>query len=132
MRLSPILVMGAVVLTLSACSAATPRVTPSPLPSTYATFSGSESGRVYMNECSKTNDDSIWVVLNGTTKRLRGVVSESTMTFDGNDSIYSIDKTGALPTFSDSGKQVTLSGVILASVLRPANRVTLSGTISCP
>ena len=132
MRLSPILVMGAVVLALSACSASAPRVTPSPLPSTYATFTGSESGRVYMNECSSTHDDSIWVVLNGTKTRLRGVVSESTMNFDGSDSIYSIDKTGALPAFSDSGKQVTLNGVILASVLKPANRVTLSGTITCP
>jgi hypothetical protein len=132
MRLSPVLVMGALVLTLSACSASTPPVTPSPLPSTYAMFTGSESGRVYMNECSSTHDDSIWVVLNGTMKRLRGVVSESTMNFDGSDSIYSIDKTGVLPTFSDSGKQVTLNGVILASVLKPANRVTLSGTITCP
>ena len=124
--------MGALALTLSACSASAPQATPSPLPSTYATFTGSESGRVYMNQCSGSKNDSIWVVLKGSSKRLRGVVSESTMNFDGSDSIYSIDPTGVLPSFSDSGKQVTLNGVILASVLKPANRVTLSGTITCP
>ena len=131
--LVPLLVAGALLASLSACtSAPTPTASASPLPGTYGTFSGYKSGRVYLNLCDATGNDSIWVVLKGTTERLPGELSASTMTFNAPDSIYSILTSGAQPKFADGGKQVSLDGVILASVLKPSRRLTFAGTVTCP
>lgn len=129
----PLLVAGTLLVAVTACtSAPTPKATASPLPATYGTFSGYESGRIYLNLCDATGNDSIWVVLKGTTTRLPGELSASTMTFNAPDSIYSIVSSGAQPRFADGGQQVSLDGVILASVLKPARRLTFAGTVTCP
>jgi hypothetical protein len=131
--LVPILVAGALLASLTACTnGATPRATASPLPATYGTFSGYKSGRIYLNLCDATGNDSIWVVLKGTTTRLPGELSASTMTFNASDSIYSIVTSAAQPKFADGGQQVSLDGVILASVLKPSRRLTFAGTVTCP
>lgn len=97
-----------------------------------ATFSGSESGKVYMNLCSDSGTDSIFVVVDGSSTKLPGVVTKTNMNFDGTDSIYQIDKTGPLPEFSTDGNTVTLDGVKLTSVIEPTHAITLSGSITCP
>ena len=97
-----------------------------------ATFSGSESGKVTMNLCANGDNDSIFVVVDGSTTKLPGVVSKNDMNFDGEDSIYHLDKTGPMPQFSTDGNTVTLDGVKLTSILKPSNAVTFSGKITCP
>ena len=97
-----------------------------------ATFSGSESGKVTMNLCTSSNADSIWVTVDGSSDQLPGVVSASNMDFTGKDSIYNIDKSGALPKFSSDNNTVTLDGVVLKSVIDPSKSITFSGKITCP
>ena len=97
-----------------------------------ATFTGSESGKVYMNLCSDGGTDSIIVVVDGSSTKLPGVVTKTNMNFDGTDSIYQIDKTGPLPEFSTDGNTVTFDGVKLTSVIEPTHVITFSGSITCP
>ncbi len=85
-----------------------------------------------MNLCAASGDDSVFVVVRGTRTRLPGVVSATNLDFDGEDSIYSIDKTGPLPRFSTDGKSVSLDGVVLRSVIDPSRAVTFAGSIACP
>ena len=131
--LIPLLVAGALLAALAGCTT-TPRPhgTVSPLPATYGTFSGSLSGRVYLHLCDSTGDDSIWLVQKGTKKRLSGELSASSMSFNGPGSIFSLVTSGAQPRFEDGGQQVSLDGVILASVLQPSKRITFAGTLTCP
>jgi hypothetical protein len=97
-----------------------------------ATFSGSESGTVVMNLCTDSGADSVFVTVKGSSDKLPGVVSKTSMDFDGTDSIYTIDKTGPLPQFSTDGNTVTLDGVELKSVIDPTKVVTFAGKITCP
>ena len=97
-----------------------------------ATFTGSESGKVYMNLCSDGGTDSIIVVVDGSSTKLPGVVTKTNMNFDGTDSVYQLDKTGPLPEFSTDGNTVTLDGVKLTSVIEPTHVITLAGSITCP
>jgi hypothetical protein len=122
-------------LALTGCSGASahhPSGSPSHSPTTFATFSGSESGKVTMNLCDPHGTDSIVVVVSGTKTRLPGVVSSKTMNFDGKDSIYTIDATGPLPAFATDGSEVDLDGVILRSALDPSKKLTFAGSITCP
>ncbi|MEJ1229604.1 MAG: hypothetical protein WDM88_01595 [Galbitalea sp.] len=124
----------ALALALAGCSnPPTPRHPSAPPSSTKtATFSGAESGTISMNLCAASGDDSVFVVVRGTRTRLPGVVSATNLDFDGEDSIYSIDKTGPLPRFSTDGKSVSLDGVVLRSVIDPSRAVTFAGSIACP
>jgi hypothetical protein len=122
----------AVIVGLTACTTPAPHPTSSPLPSTYATFTGAESGRVYMDLCGTGGIDTITVVVHGTTTRLPGALSASGMSFDGKDSVYSIKKTGTQPSFSTDGRTVQLRGVTLVSVRKPSRSVTLAGQLVCP
>lgn len=85
-----------------------------------------------MNLCDSSGADSIFVQVDGTDTKLPGVVSASNMDFDGTDSIYTIDKTGPLPSVSTDGNSVTLDGVILKSVIDPTKKLTFAGKITCP
>jgi hypothetical protein len=124
----------ALLLAVAACSptsaARTPDAAASSAPS--ATFSGASSGTVVIDLCTDSGDDSIYVTVTGSARKLPGEVSSSQMDFDGADSIYTIDKTGPLPVFSTDGTRITLDGVKLASVLDPSKVLTFAGTIACP
>jgi hypothetical protein len=97
-----------------------------------ATFSGSESGTVTISTCTSSAGYGIYVVVKGSSDKLPGAVSKTTMDFNGSDSIYSLDKSAALPQFASDGKSVTLDGVKLQSVLDSSKEVTFSGTLTCP
>ncbi|HEX4443236.1 MAG TPA: hypothetical protein VHZ81_06665 [Galbitalea sp.] len=97
-----------------------------------ATFSGSESGTAAINLCASSGSFSIFVTVAGTNTKLPGVVSATSMDFDGKDSIYTIDKTGPLPQVSSGGNSVTLDGVVLKSVIDSSKKVTFAGKVTCP
>ena len=130
-----VLFAAAVALALAGC---TPTSTPNSssgggqAAGSSATFSGSESGKVSMNLCTDGGNDSIFVVVDGSSTKLPGVVSKTDMNFDGTDAIYHLDKTGPMPQFSTDGNTVTLDGVKLTSILKPSNVLTFSGKITCP
>jgi hypothetical protein len=97
-----------------------------------ASFSGSESGKVVMNLCTDSGDDSIFVTVNGSSDKLPGEVSKDNLGFNGSDSIYTIDKTGPMPQVSTDGNTITLDGVKVKSALDPSKVLTFSGKITCP
>ena len=74
----------------------------------------------------------IYVVVKGSSDKLPGAVSKSTMDFNGSDSIYSLDKSGPSPQFASDGNSVKLDGVKLKSILDSSKEVTFSGTLTCP
>jgi hypothetical protein len=96
-----------------------------------ATFSGSESGTVTISTCA-ADGAGLYVVVKGSSDKLSGAISKSTMDFNGSDSIYTIDKTGPLPQVSTDGNTFTLDGVTLKSVLDPTKEVTFAGKLTCP
>jgi hypothetical protein len=100
--------------------------------SSSATFSGSESGTATESSCTSGPGMGIYVVVKGSTDKLPGAISKSTMDFNGSDSIYTIDKTGPLPKFASDGNSVKLDGVKLKSVIDSSKEVTFSGTLTCP
>jgi len=97
-----------------------------------ASFSGSESGTATASTCTSGPGMGIYVVVKGSSDKLPGAISKTTMDFNGSDSIYTIDKTGALPQFASDGNSVKLDGVKLKSVVDPSKEVTFSGTLTCP
>jgi hypothetical protein len=97
-----------------------------------ATFSGSESGTATISTCASSAGFGMYVVVKGTSEKLPGAVSKTTMDFNGSDSIYTLDKSGALPQFASDGQSVKLDGVKLKSVLDSSKEVTFSGTLTCP
>jgi hypothetical protein len=97
-----------------------------------ASFSGSESGTATASTCTSGPGMGIYVVVKGSSDKLPGAISKTTMDFNGSDSIYTIDKTGALPQFASDGNSVGLDGVKLKSVIDPSKEVTFSGTLTCP
>jgi hypothetical protein len=99
--------------------------------SSSASFSGTESGTATVSTCTGSGMG-IYVVVKGSSDKLPGAVSKSTMGFNGADSIYTLDKTGALPQFASDGNSVKLDGVKLKSVIDSSNEVTFSGTLTCP
>jgi hypothetical protein len=96
-----------------------------------ATFSGSESGTASISTCTSSGMG-IYVVVKGSSDKLPGAVSKTSMDFNGSDSIYTIDKTGPLPQFSSDGNTATLDGVKLKSVLDSSKEVTFAGKLTCP
>ncbi len=126
----------AVVLVLAGCSPTSGGSAPTGggkiVTGSTATFTGSESGKAYMNICTDGGSDSIFVVVDGSSTKLPGVVTKTGMNFDGTDSIYQIDKTGPMPQFSTDGNTVTLDGVKLKSAIEPTHVVTFAGSITCP
>jgi hypothetical protein len=100
--------------------------------SSSATFSGSESGTATVSTCPSSGQMGIYVVVKGSSDKLPGAISTSTMDFNGSDSIYTLDKTGTLPKFASDGNSVKLDGVKLKSVINSSNEVTFSGTLTCP
>jgi hypothetical protein len=132
---APLALAAAVALALAACAPSSPTDGGGGSKSgsaATASFSGSESGKVAMNLCDSSGAYSIFVTVDGSSDKLAGVVSSSTMTFTGEDSIYTIDKSGPLPSVSSDGNSVTLNGVILKSVLDSTKTVTFAGKITCP
>jgi hypothetical protein len=97
-----------------------------------ATFSGSESGTVVISNCASPAAYGIYVTVKGSTEKLPGSVSKTNMGFNGSDSIYTIDKTGPLPSFSSDGNSVSIDGVKLKSVLDPTKEITFAGKLTCP
>ena len=96
------------------------------------TFSGSESGTATVSSCTSSSGMGIYVVVKGSSDKLPGAVSKSTMDFNGSDSIYTLDKTGPLPQFASDGNSVKLDGVKLKSIVDSTKEVTFSGTLTCP
>lgn len=74
----------------------------------------------------------IYVVVKGSSDKLPGAITNSTMDFNGSDSIYTLDKTGASPQFASDGNSVKLDGVKLKSVIDSSKEITFSGTLTCP
>jgi hypothetical protein len=100
--------------------------------SSSATFSGSESGTVIVNNCISPTAYSISVIVKGSTDKLPGTVSKTNMGFNGEDSIYTIDKSGPVPKFSSDGQTVTIDGVRDQSVLDSSKEITFAGKLTCP
>jgi len=121
--LPSILLAAVLVVGLGACSGNN---------STAGAGGGSGSGRVVMNLCTDSGDESIFVTVNGSSEKLPGGISKDAMSFNGSDSIYSLDKSGPLPRVSADGNTFTLDGVKLTSVLDSSKEVTFSGTLTCP
>jgi hypothetical protein len=97
-----------------------------------ASFSGSESGTATTSTCTSVPGMGIYVVVKGSSDKLPGAITKTTMDFNGSDSIYTIDKSGPLPQFASDGNSVGLDGVKLKSIIDPSKEVTFSGTLTCP
>jgi hypothetical protein len=97
-----------------------------------ASFSGTESGTATASTCTSDPGMGIYVVVKGSSDKLPGAISKTTMDFNGSDSIYTLDKSGALPQFASDGNSIKLDGVKLKSIIDPSKEVTFSGTLTCP
>jgi hypothetical protein len=96
------------------------------------TFSGSESGTATLSTCTSAGGFGIYVVVKGSSDKLPGAISATTMDFNGSDSIYTLDKTGPSPQVASDDNSVKLDGVKLKSVIDPSKEVTFAGTLTCP
>jgi hypothetical protein len=97
-----------------------------------ATFSGTESGTATASTCTSDPGMGVYVIVKGSSDKLPGAISKTTMDFNGSDSVYTLDKTGALPQFASDGNSVVLDGVKLKSIIDPSKEVTFSGSLTCP
>ena len=97
-----------------------------------ASFSGSESGTATASTCTSGPGMGIYVVVKGSSDKVPGAISKTTMDFNGSDSIYTLDKSGPLPQFASDGNSVKLDGVKLQSVLDSSKELTFAGSLTCP
>ena len=85
-----------------------------------------------MNLCTDNGGYSVFVTVDGDSDKLPGVIGKDNMDFTGKDSIYTIDKSGALPQISADGNTVKLDGVKLKSIIDPTKEITFAGSVVCP